>query len=474
MKLIYFLSFFSLVLAKFPKDFMFGVSTAAIQIEGAWLDDGKGLSMWDNLAHLPNYTKDGRAPDVAADSYHLYAEDIELMRQAGIKHYRMSISWPRIVPEGRAGRAINMDAIKVYRNMFEQMKYAGITPHVTLYHWDFPATLFLQGYYLADLYLTENFLYYANASFHYFGDYVKDWFTFNEPWCMSVLNDFNIRDIDTKPYNYTHNVLLTHAATVKLYREHYQKKQSGKISIVLNSDMYYPKDENNEEDKKAAERGLDFQLGWFSDPIFKGDYPEDMKKRLGSRLPTFTEEQKLLLKGSSDYFALNHYSSYLSTKAKNQEGKGYWHDRDIDTSKKDEWNVTDMGWPIVPKGIHDLLVYIHKRYNFAETKTPILITENGMANAEPTKKESINDLPRIHYLKTYLEQVEKAIDEGVNIQGYFLWSLLDNFEWREGFTKRFGIVRVEFDDFPKRTKKASYYWYADYIRSKTIQYLTDN
>eukprot|EP00826_Nyctotherus_ovalis_P055424 TRINITY_DN7356_c0_g1_i8.p1 TRINITY_DN7356_c0_g1~~TRINITY_DN7356_c0_g1_i8.p1 ORF type:complete len:474 (+),score=121.06 TRINITY_DN7356_c0_g1_i8:45-1466(+) len=467
-----FLLLLPFILASFPKDFKFGVSTAAFQIEGAWLDDDKGLSQWDNLAHLPNYTKDGRAPDIAADSYHLYPEDIRLMHNAGIKHYRMSISWPRIVPEGRKGSEINTKAIDVYRNMFIQLKNAGITPYVTLYHWDFPATLFLQGYYLADKYLVDNFLYYANASFFYFGDLVKNWYTFNEPWCMSVLNDFNERDSDLKPYNYTHNVLLAHAKTVELFRKEYNKDKKGSISIVINTDMYYPKNASNQTDKEAAERALDFQLGWFGDPIFLGHYPARMKQRLKNRLPEFTPEQAQLLKDSSDTFALNHYTSYLCTDPKTPAQKGYYRDRNVETSKHENWGITDMGWPIVPEGIHDLITHISQRYNLKEKKIPIMITENGMANKEPSEKEALNDQPRIDYLKSYLGQVEKAVDEGMNVQGYFLWSLLDNFEWREGFTKRFGIVRVEFTDTPTRTEKASYYWYADYIRSKTKQDLS--
>jgi len=466
MKQVYFLYLISFVIAKFPEDFKFGVSTSAYQIEGSWLDDNKGLSMWDNLVLLPGYIKDGRAPHIAANSWRLYPEDIELMKKAGIKDYRMSLSWSRIIHDGRS--SINNDSIKIYRDMFEKMNSSGITPYVTLYYRDIPATLFLQGHYLSDTYFKKHFEFYAKTCFERFGDIVKYWFTFNDPWTMSVFNDFHPRDSDIKPYTYAHNILVAHALTVKHYRDHYQDKQKGKIGIVLNSDMYYPKNKSNSEDNKAADRALAFQLGWFADPIFKGngDYPDEMKERLGNRLVPLTEEEKKLVSKSSDFFALNHYTSYLVTKAKDQKGKGYWHDRDVDLEKDETWNVTDMGWPIVPEGIYDILIKINKSYNLTTDKIPIFITENGMANKEEKEEDWGNDEPRIHYMRTYLEEIERAIDEGINVQGYFVWSLLDSFEWKEGFTKKFGLVRVEFEDLPKRKIKESYRWYEGFIRNK--------
>ena len=457
----------SLVLGKFPAGFRFGAATAAFQVEGAWLEDNKSPSVWDNLAHLPNYTADGRAPDIAGDSYHKYPEDIKLMKDAGIKHYRFSISWPRIVPKGRAGEMLNFKAIEHYRTMLQALIAAGITPYVTLYHWDLPAILAIQGYGLVDSYFTRDFVYYANASFTYFGDLVQYWFTFNEPWCMSILNDFKKRDESTKPYKIAHNALLAHAATVKLYREKYQQAQGGFIGLVINSDMNYPKDPNKEADVAAAKRALDFSLGWFADPIFFGDYPAEMKKRVGDRLPQFTEEEKVLLKGSADFFALNHYSSSLCEDGEGGDDKNYWADRNVKTSYKPEWKTTDMGWAIVPEGIRDLITEINTRY-LSETKMPLYVTENGMANKEPTAKEAKDDQPRIDYLSAYLANVESAIvDHGVNVQGYFVWSLIDNFEWKEGFSKRFGIVRIEFTKDPERIPKASYNWYKEFIKNNT-------
>jgi beta-glucosidase/6-phospho-beta-glucosidase/beta-galactosidase len=211
------------------------------------------------------------------------------------------------------------------------------------------------------------------------------------------------------------NILLAHAEVVKIYKNKLNGTKEGKIGMVFNSDMYYPKDENKEEDKKAAKRALGY-----ADPIFKSDYPEEMKERLKDRLIPFTKEEKNLIFKSSNFFALN----YLTIKAEKSEGKGYWHDRDVDMKedeklKEDEkWNKTDMGWPIVPKGIHGLLVKINEHYNLTANNIPILITENRITNKEKKEEDWKNDQPRIHYMKTYLEQVEKAIDEGINIQGY--------------------------------------------------------
>ena len=461
-KIFLFCLFFIGTLAKFPKDFKFGAATAAFQVEGAWLSDGKAPSVWDNLAHLPGYTADNQAPDIAADSYNRYKEDIDLLVAAGIKHYRMSISWPRIVPRGRAGKKVNQLAIKRYKEMFEYMKEKGVTPYVTLYHWDMPAVLQLQGYGFVDRYFVRDFLYYANISFHEFGTYVKHWFTFNEPWCICMLNDFKEREKAEKPYNISYHILVAHAKTVELYRQVYKEKDNGQIGIVFNMDMTYPKDPNNPKNVEAAYRALNFSLGWFADPIFFGDYPQIMRERVGNRLPTFSDEEKKLLKGSIDFFAFNHYTSWLYEDGNAKEQTDYYSDMNVTSSAKPEWNFTDMHWPIVPEGMHDLLVRINERY-LKEIDMKIYITENGMANKEQTREKAMNDQPRINYMERYLQNVEKAINENIKVDGYFTWSLLDNFEWREGFTKKFGIVRVNFESNSTREPKASYYWYKKFI-----------
>ncbi len=451
------------VLAKFPKGFRFGASTAAFQVEGAWLQDGKSPSFWDNLAHLPNLTADGRAPDVGADTYNRYMEDIELMKSAGIKHYRMSIAWTRIVPRGKAGSQVNKKAVEHYRKMLQAYLDAGITPYVTLFHGDLPMILFLHGYGYLDPYFVDDFKYYADVCFQQFGDLVKYWFTFNEPWCIAALEDCKTAECPTKAYALAHAVLLAHAEAVKLYRVKYKPAQKGQIGIVLNTDMFYPKDPKKAQDVEAAARARDFSLGWFADPVFKGDYPARMKTKVGKRLPEFTEDQKKLLKGSTDFFALNHYSSSLCEDGTGKDNKGYWDDMNVTTSYKPEWKLTDMGWAIVPEGIHDLLVQLYTMYTKTAGVT-IYVTENGMANKELTREAALDDQPRVDYLREYLKNVEKAVNEDkADVQGYFVWSLMDNFEWGSGFTKRFGIIRVEVDGAPVRIVKKSYTWYKNFI-----------
>ena len=288
------------------------------------------------------------------------------------------------------------------------------------------------------------------------------WFTFNEPWCMAILNEYKKRDEATKPYKVAHNVLIAHAHTVKLYRTKYKRTRKGMIGIVLNSDMYYPKNSQKEEDKAATNRAFNFLLGWFADPVWFGDYPAELKSRLGARLPKFTDTEKKLLKGSSDFFGLNHYTSYLTSFSNYKEQNDFWSDRNV-TDDKNGWKLTDMGWPIVPKGIRDLLVRIQEIY-LKGTNIPIFITENGMANKELTIEDAKKDVARIEYLQAYLQNIEDAIlIDKVNVQGYFVWSLLDNFEWYSGFSKRFGMVRVEYGKNPQRIPKASLAWYKEFI-----------
>ena len=463
--MMFFLLTVSPVSSEFPPDFIWGVATAALQIEGAWLEDGKAPSVWDNLAHFPGFTADGSAPEIGPDSYHLYPEDIRIMKEYKITHYRLSLSWPRIIPQGKKGKPINQKAIQHYRKMLQMLLDNGITPYVTLYHWDLPIALAIRGKGIADDHFVENFLYYADTCFKEFGDLVQNWMTFNEIWCFALLNDFKKRDIGTKPYKIAHNSLLAHAHTVDLYRKKYNQNGKGKIGIVLNSSMMYPKGKS-QSDKDAAERGMIYSLDWIADPIFKGDYPEIMRTRAGNRLPSFSEEEKKLLINSVDFVGLNHYFSELCEKSYYKEHYDYWSDRDVKTSNDPHWELTDSGWPIVPQGMHDILIYIHNHWTKG-TNIPIWITESGMSLHEPSLNESTNDDKRIDYHNKYINATKQAIKDGANVKAYFVWSLLDNFEWWQGYSKRFGMVRVDYSVPPVRTPKKSLRWYSDYIKSVT-------
>eukprot|EP01022_Parablepharisma_sp_SALTPOND_P016035 TRINITY_DN230_c0_g1_i1.p1 TRINITY_DN230_c0_g1~~TRINITY_DN230_c0_g1_i1.p1 ORF type:complete len:489 (+),score=56.69 TRINITY_DN230_c0_g1_i1:10953-12419(+) len=462
MKGYVFLLLAHLVLCKFPKNFEFGASTAAFQIEGAWLADNKSMSVWDNLAHS-GMIADNSTADIVDNSYYLYQEDIALLKEYGLKNYRMSIAWSRIIPYGSRGSEVNMKAIEHYRKQFQALLAAGITPFVTLYHNDMPINLVIEGEGYTDPDFVADFVNYADVCFRYFGDLVKYWFTFNEPWCLAVLDTFEPHEADIKPYRIGHALLLAHAETVDLYRKKYKDTQRGEIGWVVNSEMYFPKDPKKKEDQEAAKRGLAFQLDWFSDPLFNGDYPKIMRDALGERLPTFTEEQKKKLKGSLDFYALNHYFTFLAEPGSAATGN-FWEDRNITTSYDESWNRTDTDWPIVPEGLHGLLTHIQEKW-LKGTNLELYITENGAAIKENDIASALDDEVRIGYLQRYLAEVAKAIEEGINITKYFIWSLLDNFEWGSGVSKRFGIVRIEYGENPRRIAKGSMRWYAELIKS---------
>ncbi len=444
-------------------EFTFGVATSAYQIEGAWLEDNKSMSIWDNFAHTTGMIEDNTTGDIAADSYHKYAEDIALMKEYGIRHYRTHIPWPRVVPRGTAGSEVNMKAVEHYRAELKAYKEAGITVYVNLFHRDLPSYLSISGDGKADSEFHLDFAYYADVCFRYFGDLVPYWFTFDEPYIESTeLVEPESRETNTKPYLVGHQLLLAHSAAVDLYRRKYKPIYGGEIGVNLFTEMVWPFSQSP-GDVEATRRQLTFELRWFADPIFFGDYPEMMRQRVGERLPKFTEEQKKLLKGSLDFFAFNHYSSFLVAEGTAEDNETYWDDINVTEKYKKEWKRTDMDWPIVPEGLHDMLVYIKEQW-VGNSSLPIWVTENGVAVKELTRKAALNDSARIDFMYSYLKELGRAKTEGgVNVVKYFTWSLLDNFEWDSGFSKRFGMVRVESGPVPTRIPKSSIKWYAQLI-----------
>eukprot|EP00826_Nyctotherus_ovalis_P060632 TRINITY_DN852_c0_g1_i1.p1 TRINITY_DN852_c0_g1~~TRINITY_DN852_c0_g1_i1.p1 ORF type:complete len:497 (+),score=119.50 TRINITY_DN852_c0_g1_i1:207-1697(+) len=453
-----------LVLAKFPTNFEFGVSTAAYQIEGGWLEGGKSLSTWDNLVHS-GAVVDGSTGDVADDSFHKYHEDIALMKEYGIKNYRMSVSWSRIVPRGNKGTPVNMLAIEHYRRQFQALISVGITPYVTLYHNVMPANLYINGTGYTDPDFVEDFVYYGDVCFKYFGDLVKYWFTFNEPWCQAVFESCTPEEVNTKPYLITHAILLAHAKTADVYKKQYQPTQKGKIGIVLNTEVYYPKNPRNWPDVLAAVRARVFQLDWYAHPLFTGEYPDIMKEIVKDRLPKFTEEEKKLLNNSLDFYAFNSYFPQLAERGSNKK-EGFEHDRNTKFSAHPSWRITDMGWGVYPKSFYDILIFTHEMW-LQYTNLEVFIAESGTAVKERNMREALDDKLRVDYLQTYMEQMTKAMDKGMNVTKFFVWSLLDNFEWGSGLSKKFGLVRVEYDRNQKRVPKKSIAWYYALIRDFT-------
>ncbi|KDO33157.1 beta-galactosidase [Saprolegnia parasitica CBS 223.65] len=465
----------------FPEGFVWGAATAAYQIEGAAHEGGRGLSIWDAFSKTPGKTLNGDTGDKAVDHYHLYKEDVQLMANMGLQHYRLSISWPRILPTGRMDH-INEEGIAFYNNLIDELLAHGITPIVTLYHWDLPLALQteLDGW-LGGQVVVDAFAAYARLCFERFGDRVKQWLTLNEPWCSALLGHGTgdmapgrKHKCKTETYTAAHHLLLAHAHAVHVYRTAFQASQSGTIGLTLNCEWREPKPSDDAaalaRNTEAAERSVLFELGWFADPIFFGDYPEIMKTRLGDRLPRFTPAQIDLVRGSVDFFGINSYASkYAEPGAGYDTLPGYdgciWDDQAVDVTSDPSWSQTDIGWNIVPYGFHNLLHWIQKRY---APPGGIYIFENGCAVADVDKASAANDTARIAFYEAYLTQVHRAITEtGVDVRGYFAWSFIDNYEWACGYTKRFGLHWVDYETM-ERMPKASARWFSHVIRANGL------
>lgn len=455
---------------QFPEDFVFGTATAAYQIEGGWQEGGKGLSIWDAFTHTPGKIADGKTGDVSCDHFHNYKEDVALMAELGLKAYRLSLSWSRILPRGRG--EVNPEGIRFYSNLIDELLSHGITPWVTLYHWDLPLALQMEMDGWRNPEIADVFADYAAVCFEHFGDRVKHWITLNEPWVVSIFGHGNGvmapgRTSNAEPYLAAHQLLRAHAKAVQVYRSRFQDSQKGTIGITNNCDWREPLTDS-EKDQEAAQRALEFFLGWFADPIYFGDYPACMRERVGDRLPHFSAEDKDLLVGSTDFFGLNHYSTLFASHIDPDEvveidpygNGGISEDQDVNLTSDPSWKKTDMGWNIVPWGCRKMLQWIDDRYD----RPDIYITENGAALDDVLVDGTVEDSLRIEFLREYLAECKKAIDSGVNLKGYFLWSLMDNFEWAHGFTKRFGIIYSDYKS-GKRHPKASAHWYGKVSRT---------
>lgn len=459
---------------QFPDNFTWGAATSCYQIEGGWLEGGKGPSVWDGYAHTPGKTRNGETGDVAADHYHRWREDVALMADIGLKAYRFSISWPRIQPTGR-GEA-NREGIKFYSDLVDALLEHDITPWATLHHWDMPLALQMEcdGWLNPDS--AKYFAEYAAICFEHLGDRVKHWITINEPWCTAIFGFGQGvfapgRASNVELYLAAHNLLRAHAYSADAYRTKFQDSQKGVIGIANNCDWREPKT-GAPQDKAAAQRALEFFLGWFADPLYFGDYPEVMREYVGDRLPHFTDEDRDKIKGSTDYFGLNHYTTLYAEHEDNAErfnelraenNGGMLDDQCVNLSADPSWPTTDMGWAITPWGCRKLLEWVYERYNQPE----IYLTENGCASPDEVINGEVNDQPRIDFLNGYIIECRAAIENGVNLKGYFVWSLMDNFEWALGYSKRFGMVHIDYKTL-KRTPKNSAAWYRKVIQQNGI------
>ncbi len=460
---------------QFPKDFVWGSATSSYQIEGGATADGRAWSIWDAHAHTPGRTNNNENGDIACDHYHRYKEDVALMAKMGLKAYRFSISWSRIQPDGQGN--VNPKGIQFYSDLIDELIANNITPWVTLYHWDLPLALQTEKDGWLNPEIANYFEAYAEICYKNFGDRVKNWITLNESWVVAILGYGEGifapgRKSKDEPYKVGHQLLRAHGKAVQLYRNKYQQKQKGQIGITNNGDWREPLTDSK-EDIDAAQRSLEFFLGWFADPIYFGDYPKVMRDRVGDRLPKFTDEDRALIKGSSDFFGLNHYTcSYASNVDPNAPisnqvygNGGIFEDQYVALSSDPKWKLTAMKWAIVPWGCRKLLEWISDRYG----NPPIYITENGCALDDVVENGKVTDTLRKEYYESYLAACSKAIDKGVNLQGYFAWSFMDNFEWALGYSKRFGMHYVDYDTL-ERTPKNSALWLSKAIQDNGFDF----
>ncbi|XP_050224064.1 beta-glucosidase 12-like [Mercurialis annua] len=478
----------SLNQSSFPAGFLFGTASAAYQYEGAANEGGRGPSIWDTYTHrYPGKILDGSTGNVANDAYHKYKEDVGIMKEMGLDAYRFSISWSRILPKGKLNGGVNKEGIKYYNNLINELLANGIKPFITLFHWDLPQALEDEYGGFLSYKIVDDFRDYAEICFKKFGDRVKHWITLNEPSsysnggyamgylapgrCSSWLQlNCTGGDSATEPYIVTHNQLLAHAAAVKLYRANYKAKQKGIIGITLVSHWFIPYS-NAKHHQNAAKRAIDFMFGWFMDPISNGDYPHTLKSLVGNRLPKFLEEQSKMVKGSFDFLGLNYYTANYAAYVHYSNAINASILTDSRANLSSERNGIPIGpkaasdWLYVyPRGIRDLLLYTKNKYN----NPLIYITENGIDEvnnaATLTLEEQLADNMRIDYYYSHLSFLKKAIKDGANVKGYFAWSLLDNFEWSNGYTVRFGINYVDFKDGCKRYPKLSAHWFNKFLK----------
>jgi len=587
---------------KLPSDFKWGAATAAYQVEGAWNEDGRGESVWDHFTHLyPHNVETLKSGDqdfisgnVACDSYHKFDEDIKMMKIMRANHYRFSISWSRLFPDGEARKVngvwnVNEKGEEYYNMVIDTLLENEITPLATLYHWDLPYALHEKYGGWLDYRSQDDFAAYAEYCFETFGDRVKNWITINEPWvnCVSgyrlgpgkapyrctgeaprklATNTTGLdleggcsyeigpsqysKDSEVLPANRppqkledvwcSHNILIAHAKAVKVYREKFQKEQNGLIGITIDGEAQIPWEDANttpeelENNKKYANLAAEFRIGWYSDPPMVGDYPASVKERMGKDLPEFTPEEKAMLKGSSsDFLGWNTYTAHWAEQKKDKEGNlippPTPEEANFDNSKKDMWDDNCRGreepnWTCIPPTLGSQagsswntkypptirvgLNWFANRYA-GLIKNGIIITENGCA--QPNRKQNrpndlitkeyfesigqpqyadtydedavedeahpegaiLNDEYRIDWYKQYLENLRLAYaEDGVDVRGYMAWSLIDNFEWENGYETRFGMTYIDFVNdknltrVPKKSLEFLGEWFLENVEQK--------
>lgn len=429
-------------MSKFPVDFVWGAATAAYQIEGAWNEDGKGESIWDRFSHTPGKVMNNDNGDVACDHYHRYLEDVGLMRQIGLNAYRFSISWPRVLPTG-VGRA-NDKGIDFYDRLTDALLEANLEPYATLYHWDLPQALQDKGGW-GNRDIIGQFADYTALMGKRLGDRIKHWATLNEPWVIAFMGNRSgehapgLED-DALALQISHNLLVAHGAGIDALRGTVPGVSAG---IVIN---LWPTETRNgtQEELTAAERDWQRDNAWFLDPIFRGSYPEELIREYGELAPRIEPGDMALIARKLDWWGINYYARHMKGINGRVPGSEY----------------TEVGWEVHAPALERMLLRLKHEY----ITPPVYITENGAAFVDVVEDDFVRDPRRVNYIETHLDALARALAQGVDLRGYFVWSLLDNFEWAWGYSIRFGIIYVDYET-QRRIWKASAKWYSNFIRS---------
>lgn len=434
----------------FPNDFLWGAATSAYQIEGHPLADGAGPSIWHRFVHQPGRIAHGDTGDLACDHYHRFAEDVALMADLGLGAYRFSIAWGRVLPEGRG--AVNIKGLDFYRRLTDALLKRGIRPMITLYHWDLPAALHDRGGWLNPD-SPRWFADYAQILFDALDDRVPLWVTLNEPWVVSVLGYLEgelapgHQDWFETP-RVAHHLLLAHAEAVAAYRASGRHR----IGLAVNLEPQHPAS-SSPDDQAAAARRDAFINRWFLDPLLLGVYPSELESLFGPAWPGFADADLKRIQCATDFIGVNYYSRGLVRAAPNHPPLNAVRISPTYAPR------TSMDWEIYPQGLTDTLLWLKDRYG----NPPLYITENGAAFDDPSPcNGEVSDPERVDYLRTHLCAAHAAITQGIDLRGYFAWSLLDNFEWAQGYAKRFGLVQVD-SLTQKRTLKTSARFYREVI-----------
>jgi beta-glucosidase len=436
---------------RFPEDFTFGVATAAYQIEGATQEDGRGPCIWDAFANMPGRVFGGHNGDVACDHYHRWEDDLDLIKSLGVSAYRFSIAWPRIFPKGRG--KLNQAGLDFYDRLIDGLVERGIKVFPTLYHWDLPLAMMARGGW-TDRDTSDAFADYTSIVVRHLGDRMDALATFNEPWCMTYLSHLHgihapgERSLEAALAT-VHVTNLSHGKSVMAARA---ERSDLPMGIVLNALSTYPASDAP-EDVEAAERFFQFNNGVFFGPIFDGKYDDAFLDAHGANLRAEAGDFDII-KQPLDWWGLNYYCPET---VKHDPSPEAVFPATIKVPSSDSDVRTDIGWEIVPEGLANLLTQVYERYDLP----PCYITENGACyNKEPSESGIVDDQPRLDYINDHLEVAANLVESGIPLKGYFAWSLMDNYEWAEGYRMRFGIVHVDYET-QVRTVKKSGEWYRD-------------